>query len=116
MAAPPKQGAALFAEQLRATGYQVRVDGQWVEFDFEVPGGTYVGTMVQMAINVPPQFPTIPPGGSTSSRGSGRNIREVPIRSGLTAAADIPMASTGAGLTVLGTPSRRRVRAPTWRT
>jgi hypothetical protein len=63
MDGPLQQGAELFAGQLRAKGTAVVVDGDWVEFDFEVPGGTYAGAVVRMGIQVPGQFPTAPPGG-----------------------------------------------------
>jgi hypothetical protein len=56
-------GAELFAEQLKPLGIEPSVTSEWVEFTFEVPGGTYAGTTVRMAIQVPPEFPRTPPGG-----------------------------------------------------
>lgn len=57
------QGSQLFAAQLRDLGYEVTVDGNWVEFDYEVPGGRYSGATVRKAISVPPNFPSTPPKG-----------------------------------------------------
>lgn len=60
---PSLQGAELFALQLKPLGIEATIDGQWVEFEFVVPGGTYAGTTVLLALQVPPQFPSAPPSG-----------------------------------------------------
>lgn len=56
-------GPALFAEQLRALGYEAKVDGEWVEFGYTAPGGTHAGAEVALAVAVPANFPITPPGG-----------------------------------------------------
>lgn len=64
MGSPPKtQGAELFALQLTELGYEATVMDTWVMFTYEVPGGTHSGVSVKMAINVPAQFPDVPPSG-----------------------------------------------------
>jgi hypothetical protein len=63
MSGPQRVGPELFADQLRAKGVEVVVDGGWVEFNYEVPGGSYAGASVQMAILVPAQFPATTPHG-----------------------------------------------------
>ena len=64
MGVPPKtQGVALFAAQLEAMGFAVTVTRTWAEFTFVVPGGTHDGVSVEMALNVPANFPDVPPSG-----------------------------------------------------
>ena len=53
----------IFAKQLGKLGYQPIIDGNWVEFSYEVLGGTHVGTSVQMAIKVPNNLEHEPPHG-----------------------------------------------------
>lgn len=57
------QAANRFAEQLIKLGYEPIVDGDWVEFDYDVPGGTYAGRIVRMAIKVPDRLEFEPPHG-----------------------------------------------------
>lgn len=57
------QGAELFASQISCFGYAVTIDGEWIEFDYVVDGGTFEGKNVKLAILVPPNFPAVPPGG-----------------------------------------------------
>ena len=58
-----EQGAQLFAEQLRRRAIDAHVQDDWVEFDFEVPGGTYCGQAVRLAVQVPNDFPSSSPSG-----------------------------------------------------
>jgi hypothetical protein len=63
MSAPGAQGVALFVQQLRDQGYEAAVDDTWAIFSFIVPGGTFQGNEITMAINVPCDFPITPPPG-----------------------------------------------------
>lgn len=70
--------------QLRTLGYEVMRDGEWVEFDYEVPGGTYAGTKIRQAWHVPGNFPITPPSGiDFKPRMPGRTVNsgEHPARS-----------------------------------
>jgi|GEM_PF-4133922 len=57
------QGVQAFASQLGRLGYQIEIDGDWVIFEYTVPGGTYAGRMVTKGIRVPPNFPATTPHG-----------------------------------------------------
>ena len=56
-------GVQLFCEQIAGEGYSVLMDGDWIEFDYEVPAGTFCGRVVRLAMSVPKDFPVSPPGG-----------------------------------------------------
>lgn len=57
------QQAGLFAEQMRDLGFEATAQEDWVFFPFVVPGGTHEGATVNMAIQVPPDFPLSAPSG-----------------------------------------------------
>jgi len=57
------QGSELFISELKQIGHDATLSNGWVEFDYEITGGTYNGQKVKMAIKIPPNFPIVPPGG-----------------------------------------------------
>lgn len=56
-------GPSEFARQLRELGYDpVELSGR-VSFDYSIPIGSHAGEKIRLGFNVPPDFPTTPPGG-----------------------------------------------------
>lgn len=56
----------LFCEGLRRLGYEPVTypdHPTYVTFDFEIPAGAFAGQRIKAGVNVPDDFPTIPPSG-----------------------------------------------------
>ena len=58
-------GREEFERQLRALGYSpdLNASGNWVIFRYDVPGGRFTGQVVDLAFDVPTDFPRTPPSG-----------------------------------------------------
>src|SRR5450759_3861892 len=56
-------GPEEFARQLRELGYEPTEQTGRVVIDYEIPLGSHIGERVTLGFNVPPDFPTTPPGG-----------------------------------------------------
>jgi hypothetical protein len=61
-----KRGVDLFRDELAAMGVAAIVDdgaSNRLTFDLEIPGGKYFGRTWRIGVEVPPEFPDVPPSG-----------------------------------------------------